>query len=160
MRIFFYIGLLLLALSFMAAASENASYAVSGSVRKFILPAHDLWYALSPQSFIIFEIRVERLLGEWAWDPLILTLLKLPAWLLFGGPGVALVVYFRPHRGHFRGNEIAEVEKHYEFFDQLALQARQENPPDEDHGPRDIMPEQPIEDDETIDAKGSHPDKD
>jgi len=150
MRMFFYIGLALLALSFFAAASENAAHAVAGTPRTFILPAHDLWYALWPKSLIIFEIKVQRLFGAWAWDQMMLTVLKLPAWLLLGGPGVALVVFFRPNRHLNNHEEIAEVERHYEFFDQLALQARLENPPGEEHGPQDIMPEHPVDDDETI----------
>jgi len=157
MRIFFYIGLILLALGFLAAASETAAYTMPGTVRTFFFPAHDLWYSLWPESLLIFELKVQRLLGAWAWDPVMVTLLKLPAWLILGGPGIALLLQFRPKRNQADREEIDEVENHYEFFDQLAKQARAENPPGEEHGPQDIMPEHPIGDDRATDAH--HPDE-
>jgi len=152
MRMFFYIGLVLLALSFIAAAAENASHAMPGTVRTFILPAYDLWYTFWPKSLLIFEIKVQRYVGLWLWDPVMLTILKLPAWFILGGPGIGLLLFFRPHRGQDNSGEMAEAVESFSLYEELTEQALRENPPDEEHGPQDIMPEHPISDDETIDA--------
>ncbi len=42
------------------------------------------WRAISPSSFAAFEAAVTRLLGAWAWDPVLRVVLGLPAYLLFG----------------------------------------------------------------------------
>ena len=149
MRMFFYIGLILLGLGFFAAATENASHALPGIPRSFVVPAHDLWYALSPETFLVAEIRIQRLFGDWIWDLVILTILKLPAWLLVGGPGAALM-FFSPNRSPHSREEIAQVNESYALYDELTKRAMEENPPGEEHGPRDILPENPIDDDEII----------
>jgi len=143
MRMFFYIGLLLLGFSFMLAAAETAWHSIPGSVHGFIVPAHDLWYTLWPRSLIIFEIRVERLFGAWAWDPVILTILKLPAWFILGAPGLILLIVFRPNRDPESVEEMAKTMESLELYDHLTKLAKEENPPDEEHGPQDIVPEGP-----------------
>jgi hypothetical protein len=146
MRMFFYIGVLLIGCGFMLAAAETAWHSMPGSVHGVIVPAHDLWYTLWPRSLIISEIRVERMFGAWAWDPVILTFLKLPAWLIFGAPGVALLITFRPNRGPKSAEEMAMVMENLELYDHLTKLAREENPPGEEHGPQDILPESPYDD--------------
>ena len=148
MRLLFYIGVLLIGCGFMLAAAETAWHSMPGSVRGIIVPAHDLWYALSPSSFIISEIRVERLLGSWVWDPVILTFLKLPAWLILGAPGVILLTSFRPNRDPKSIEEMAKVMESFELYDHLTKLAKEENPPGEEHGPQDILPKDPCHDDE------------
>jgi hypothetical protein len=143
---FFYIGVLLIGCGFMLAAAETAWHSMPGSVHGLIVPAHDLWYTLWPRSLIISEIRVERMFGDWAWDPVILTFLKLPAWLIFGAPGVALLITFRPNRNPNSAEEMAMVMESLELYDHLTKLAREENPPGEEHGPQDILPESPYDD--------------
>jgi hypothetical protein len=143
---FFYIGVLLIGCGFMLAAAETAWHSMPGSVHGLIVPAHDLWYTLWPRSLIISEIRVERMFGAWAWDPVILTFLKLPAWLIFGAPGVALLITFRPNRNPNSAEEMAMVMESLELYDHLTKLAREENPPGEEHGPQDILPESPYDD--------------
>jgi hypothetical protein len=145
---FFYIGVLLIGSGFILAAAETAWHSMPGSVRSFIVPAYDLWYTLSPRSLIIFEIRVERLLGSWAWDPVIRTFLKLPAWLIFGAPGVILMTSFRPNRDSKSIEDMAKVMESFELYDHLTKLAKEENPPGEEHGPQDILPENLFDDDE------------
>ena len=147
MRMFFYIGLLLIGCSFMLAAAETAWHSMPGSVHGFIVPAHDLWYTLWPKNLIIFEIRIERLFGAWAWDPVMLTFLKLPAWLIFGAPGVFLLISFRPNRDPESIEEMAKTVESLELYDHLTKLAKEENPPGEEHGPRNILLESPYHDD-------------
>lgn len=141
MRLIFCIGLLLIVCAFFLAAAEAAWYGMPGSVPGLIVSAYDLWYTLSPSSLIIFEIRVERMLGFWVWDPVLVTIMELPAWLIFGTPGVILLIFFRPNRDPKSIEDMAKVMESYELYDHLTKLAREENPPGEEHGPRDILPD-------------------
>jgi hypothetical protein len=96
------------------------------------------------------------LLGPWAWDPVILTFLKLPAWLIFGAPGVILLTLFKPNRDPKSIEEMAKVMESFELYDHLTKLAKEENPLGEEHGPQDILPENPYHDDE-IEAKKERP---
>ena len=151
MRLFLYIGLVFLGLGFLAAAAEIALHALPGIQRSFVVPAYDLWYALSPETMLITEIRVQRLFGDWLWDLVILTILKFPAWLIVGGPGAALVFFGANRRPQSR-EEIEQVNESYALYYELTKRALEENPPGEEHGPHDILPENPIEDDQIIDS--------
>ncbi|MBL6933661.1 MAG: hypothetical protein ISR45_11995 [Rhodospirillales bacterium] len=151
MRVFFYIGLVFLVSSFLAAAAENASHAIVGAPRSFILPAYDLWYTLWPKSLLVIELKVERLFGAWMWDPVLLTLLQLPAWLILGAPGVTLVVFFRPNRGESSEEEMAGAVESLDLYNELTRLAKEENPPGEEHGPHDIMPENAMTEGEPLD---------
>ncbi len=152
MRVFFYIGLVLLALGFLTAAAGNASYAMPGTERSFILPAYDLWYTLWPRSLLVFEIKVVKLFGTWMWDPVLLTIMKLPAWLILGGPGLTLLLAFRPNRGDESAEDMTGAMESLELYDELMKQAIEENPPGEEHGPQDIMPEHAPTEGESVDA--------
>ena len=157
MRVFFLLGLVLLGFSFILAAAENASHAVPGTAQTFIIPAHDLWYTFWPKSLLIFELRVQRYVGDWLWDPVMLTILKLPAWLIFGGPGVALLLFFRPKQNDGTAEEMNEVVESFELYDQLTKQALEENPTGEEHGPLDIMPETSTGEADAIDENDALP---
>ena len=148
MRILFILGWILLGLAFFAGAADVVPRTLTRSGGG-IVSAHDLWYALSPETFLVAEIRIQRLFGDWIWDLVILTILKLPAWLLVGGPGAALM-FFSPNRSPHSREEIAQVNESYALYDELTKRAMEENPPGEEHGPRDILPENPIDDDEII----------
>lgn len=146
MRLFFFLGLSLLGLAFFASAAEVVSHAMPGDKRDFIVPAYDLWYALWPKSLLITEIRVVRI-APWLWDPVLVTLLKLPGWAIFGIPGGMLAWFARPNRGATDPDEIDEVLASFDLYDELTREAAKVNPPDEEHGPTDIHPDDtPIDD--------------
>ncbi len=142
MRVLFYFGIVLMLSSFLAAAAENASHAIPGAPRTMILSAYDLWYTLWPRSLLVFELRVTSIFGSWLWDPVLLTVMKLPAWLILGGPGVALVVFNRPKRSDITDEDIKSAEESQDLYNELTKRARAENPPDEEHGYQDMMPEE------------------
>lgn len=153
MRMLFYIGLMVLVLAFFGAAVETAFHGLPGARRGIIVPAYDLWYTFSPTTLLILEIRVSTLFGQWLWDPVLLTLLKLPAWLLTGIPGIGLIMLSRRNRrvpGLDAEEEKRAVNESFHLFNDLTRQAKAENPPGENHGPQDIMPENPIGEDEII----------
>jgi len=140
MRLFFYLGISLLGLAFAAAAAETVSHAVPGGGRGVIVAAHDLWYTMWPKSLLITEIRVTRM-APWLWDPVLVTLLKLPAWAIFGVPGGVLAWFTRPNRGTTDPDEIDEVLESFDLYDELTREAKKINAPGDEHGPRDILPD-------------------
>ncbi len=97
MRIPSLLGWLLIGAAFIAAAAETAVHSVPG-IGGPVISAFDLWYTLWPKSLVITRIVVERDVHAIIWDPLLVTVLQFPAWLLFGGPGVALAWFFRSPR--------------------------------------------------------------
>jgi len=145
MRILFYLGLALLGLAFVAAAAETASHAMPGAGRGFIVSARDLWYTFWPASLAVFEIRVTRNIGAWAWDPVLLTILSLPGWAIAGIPGGFLVWRFNPRRGQTGDDELRAVVDSFELFEELNKRAKAEqaaeNRSHEEHGLRDILPD-------------------
>ena len=156
MRLLFYLGIALLGLAFVAAAAETVSHAMPGGGRGFIVPAHDLWYALWPRSLLIAEIRIEKI-APWLWDPVLLGLLQLPGWAVLGIPGGFIAWYTRPNRGTGDPDEINEVLDSFHLFDELTREARMNNDPDEEHGPQDMHPEDPVEHDGGNHTKYSDP---
>ena len=92
MMFLFYFGWFLMVVAFAAASAETI---VSGPA--LIVTAHDLWYAVSAKHFTISQIRIERLSPN-LWNPVLTTVLSVPAWFLFGVPGVGLAWYCRPGR--------------------------------------------------------------
>ena len=82
MRIAYYFGWILLLGAFSAAAAEVLVRS-GNDASTFFVAAHDLWYAVWPSGLLILQIRLENI-SSFLWDPLVLTLLTMPAWLLLG----------------------------------------------------------------------------
>ena len=139
MKILLPLGWVLLAGAFVSGAYETMAR-VQGAEAGAFLSAYDLWYTLWPGKLVITQILVERHLHAELWEYLVVPVLSLPAWLLLGGPGVALTWHFRP-----RHAEEDEADEESLFvFDALAKAAREEEGYDHreddmapDHGPFD-----------------------
>lgn len=43
------------------------------------------WQSISPSSLAAFEVGITQKLGTWSWNPVLLSILSLPAYMLFGG---------------------------------------------------------------------------
>ena len=100
MHILFLFGWLLLIAAFATAASEPfVMFTVSGRgiTSSIVTSAYDLWYTLAPGHLVLSKIRIEAI-SPTLWDPILRSLLYLPAWLLFGMPGFILAWYCRPNR--------------------------------------------------------------
>ena len=122
----FYLGWALMLLAFAAASAETLPRALPG-VRGMYISAYDLWYAAAPGNLVVAQIRIEKFLHPWLWDPVIVTVLVLPAWALFGLPGVALAWFCRSHRT-MTEQQLEEFRKHEEslfLFDKLAREAKE-----------------------------------
>lgn len=124
MRLGFYIGWLLLLVAFAAAAAETIARTLPGG-SGWMLSAAELWQALWPGAYLIASIRISGMMPE-LWDPVILTLLSIPAWLLFGFPGVILAWMCRPNRvlSVEAEQELQEHEASLFLYDDLAREAR------------------------------------
>lgn len=146
MKGLFYTGWLLLALAFAAAAAEVVPRALPGGDHGFWVSAHDLWYAAWPGSLVTTQIRIERAL-PWVWDPLLTTLLTLPAWALIGVPGALLTWFSRPRKemSAAEREDLEKQEESFRLYDRLAREAREAGIDDSeddqlpDHGSHDII---------------------
>ncbi len=122
MVILFYFGWLLLISAFVAGAAEAVVRRTPDS--GILVPAYDLWYTMWPGGLVITQIRVEKF-APLLWDPVLVTILAIPAWALLAGPGVALTWYLRPNRVMTR-DEREDMRKHEEslmLYDELARAA-------------------------------------
>lgn len=97
MGILFYLGLGLLCLAFLSGAAEMAARLAPG-MNSIVISAYDLWHTFSPTSLVHAHIVVQRNIGQWLWDPVLKTVMMLPAWFLFGAPGAVLVWLHNPRR--------------------------------------------------------------
>jgi len=138
MLFLFYLGWLLMVLALVSTAAETfVRTTPGGSI--FVTPAYELWYAIWPGGLTITQIRVERLAPE-LWDPVITSVLALPAWLLLGLPGVVLAWTCRPGR-KMTPTEQDEHRKHVDslfLYDALAREAKRDGM---DDGPDDMEPD-------------------
>ena len=123
MRIPYYFGWILLAVAFVSAAAEVLVRS-TGRSSELIVAAHDLLYAISPSGLLIIQIRLENI-SPYLWDPWILMLLGMPAWVLFGGPGFLLIIVFRPRKPDYmkRLEEARQQERQLLLYDELAREA-------------------------------------
>ncbi len=80
--------LLALSAGFVLGA-EVVSFAGSGKYH--IIAAGELWFDLHPGSLNLSQAVIQRYLHPWLWEPAIVTVLRAPAWALFGVPGLALI---------------------------------------------------------------------
>lgn len=146
MKMLFYLGWLLMALAFAAGAAEVVPRSMATG-RTFLVSAYDLWYAAAPGSLVTTQIRIERYLAPWLWDPMLVTLLKLPAWLLIGLPGGLLAWLGRPRKQMSEAEllDLQKQEESFQLYDRLAREARDAGFGDHeddqlpDHGSHDII---------------------
>lgn len=132
MRVLFYLGWALLIAAFLITATDP--YLTLLGDGGIWAPAHDVWYAYAPHSLIITQIRIEKIAPA-LWDPVILSVLQVPGWLLFGIPGVALTWTCRPNK--VMSDDVREeYERQKEslfVLDELSREARK----DEDYDPNE-----------------------
>jgi len=60
--------------------------------------AGKLWYQLSPGSLNLMQAVIERHVWKALWNPVILTVLLQPVWLVLGLPGLLLVLLARSRK--------------------------------------------------------------
>jgi hypothetical protein len=65
-------------------------------------PAGELWYRLAPGSLNLLQAVVERYIWPPLWDPAFVSILQLPALVVFAVPGVVLLLLCFWRGGHRR----------------------------------------------------------
>ena len=112
-------GWILLVAAFLSAVADVAAQALIG--KSGVLSAVDVLDILAPDFLDRLIILVRDGIHPLAWDPLLITILTLPGWLLTGIPGVALVWRFRT-----RPNGGDEKEQPHTTYEDLAEAATEE----------------------------------
>lgn len=122
----FIIGWGFLLAAFASAALESMSPMLG--VRSWpVISAKDLWHTVFPAGYVLFKGYVEDV-SPFLWDPVLASLLWLPAWALFLAPGAFLTLYFRPNRV-LRPDQERELQRQREslfLYDELARRAADE----------------------------------
>ena len=83
------VGWLILLVAAAAAGYEVVQAFVTGEYRLVALGEH--WYRLHPASLNGAQAGIQRYIAPWLWEPVITSVLLLPAWLVFALPGGLLV---------------------------------------------------------------------
>ena len=87
------IGWILLVLAVLAAGYE-VFLAVGGDGYR-MGPFGEIWFRLDPMlgtaSLNVSQAVVQRYVWAWLWEAVVQTILGLPAWAVFGVPGIALL---------------------------------------------------------------------
>jgi hypothetical protein len=96
MKAIFSLGWVFLAAGFISVMAETSAR-LSTETSGAIVSASELWNALSPGTFIAAQNLIEGV-SSVLWDPILLGIMFLPAWLIFGGPGAAMAWLCQPNR--------------------------------------------------------------
>ena len=88
-----------IAILFLIGALLTGGYEVVqwiGSGQYDPLTAGELWYAIHRGSLNLAQAVVQRYVAAWLWDPVIVSVLTLPAWVVLGVPGLVLMWFSQP----------------------------------------------------------------
>ena len=87
-------GLRVLAYPLMLLAAVALIYdgtrTASGGAGLVVTSAAEHWKTIAPANFEAAKAVVTRRAPAWLWDPMLLSVLRLPGWLALGGLGLAL----------------------------------------------------------------------
>jgi hypothetical protein len=111
-------GCALATAAFAAAAFEGMAH-LQGAPQKYFLSAYDLWYTYWPASLVITQGTLERAVHPLAWAWGIGPVLSVPAWLLLGAPGLAMIWVGRARTVASDDDRVDTLE----MYDALARQA-------------------------------------
>jgi hypothetical protein len=93
--IFRFVGFLILALAFAALIVDGTRSIAAGAAA--ILPLGRTMSTLAPDGFARMHAAIETHVPL-LWDPVLVTLLLLPAWLVLGAVGILLITLTRRPR--------------------------------------------------------------
>jgi len=125
-RIAFLFGIGLLALAFLVTGAElaartilSAQHSPQGGGGDVFMSTRLVWRTVAPHSYLL-------LLNSAAW-PVAQHLLALPAWILFGVPGLTLAIGFRTRDTEDLADQQDQAyQDDLYLFDELALAAQKE----------------------------------
>jgi hypothetical protein len=88
-----FIGLWMLAAAFIFLVYDGAGWVANGVLNS--MRVGTLWASIHQSSLLLLQPAVERHVAGWLWNPVIMTILEQPVWLVFGVIGVVLVLLGR-----------------------------------------------------------------
>lgn len=92
--LFRFVGLWILAAAFIFLIYDGTK-SIADRTSFFVTKASDVWSAIHQSSLAALQPLIERHAGGWLWDPVVLTALHQPAWLVLGLIGVVLILIGR-----------------------------------------------------------------
>ena len=88
-----FLGLWVLAGAFIAAVYDGTKSIAGDTV--FVTKLGDTWSAIHQSSLLLLQPAIERHGAVWLWDPVALTVLTAPTWLVLGILGAILILLGR-----------------------------------------------------------------
>jgi len=88
-----FIGLWMLAAAFIFLVYDGAGWVANGVLNS--MQVGTLWASIHQNSLLLSQPAVERHVAGWLWNPVIMTILEQPVWLVFGVIGVLLILLGR-----------------------------------------------------------------
>ncbi len=93
------LGRILFALAFMATGAEIVSSLQAGEWTPIALG--ELWFRFDVGSLNLIQAGIQRYVHPALWDPVMVTILQWPGWVVPGGLAIVLLAVFR-RRGERR----------------------------------------------------------
>jgi hypothetical protein len=87
-----------LLLAGLIALAIDATKSLAGTGQLVLTPLGSYWYKLDPASLNTFQAGVERHVHPYLWDPIIVTVLQMPAFALLCGLGLVFYWFGRPRK--------------------------------------------------------------
>ena len=91
--LFRFVGFLILAGGFIALIYDGTK-SIAGSALVYT-PLGQIWNNVHSGSLQLLQPAIERHVSPWLWDPVVLSILTAPAWLVFGIIGAVLMLIGR-----------------------------------------------------------------
>ena len=97
MRIFLrLLGYLVLALAFIAAVVDASKSVAAGKL--LLTPLGQAWFDLHASSLNLIQALVQRYVAPVLWDPVMVSILLLPSWAVFGAIALLFLLAGRRRR--------------------------------------------------------------
>lgn len=91
--LFRFIGLMLIALAFILFVYDGTRSIAGNKI--FITQVGDVWSNVHQNSLLLLQPAIERHVAVWLWDPVVLTVLTAPSWLVLAIIGALLILLGR-----------------------------------------------------------------
>ena len=88
-----FVGLWILAAAFIFLVYDGAGWVANGALNS--MQVGQLWSNIHQSSLLLLQPAVERHVAVWLWDPVMITVLEQPVWLVFGIIGAILILLGR-----------------------------------------------------------------
>lgn len=91
--LFRLLGLMLIALAFILFVYDGTRSIAGNKI--FITQVGDVWSNVHQNSMLLLQPAIERHVAIWLWDPVALTVLTAPSWLVLAVIGALLILLGR-----------------------------------------------------------------